>query len=456
MKKLLKTNKTTNSIIIAFIFAIGLYACNDDKKSESGGVYDPTKPVAITAFSPDNGRIREKIVIKGSNFGNDPSKIEVYFTDDAFDRKATVIGVSNDRIYCLAPRQNVGNNKIKVIVDDSEPAETDETFAYRAVEMVTTLCINVSNGKDEGQLSEINFDYSDGIGYVGDESVIVFDQAKKRTRLISVQENSVINIQAGFQGGKPAVTKDKTMLYAIGKKQPHTIYLYTKDSGWAPSRLSELGVLNNDSEDFIGSLTFAEDEEWLYFCSTKGTFGRFNINTQELDIIKQQLDVPINYGNMKDGYWAEEKISTLVYHPFHKCFYLSITAAYSIYRVEMDGTAQIYAGKSNISASSDGYLDECTFCMPNSMVLDSDGNIYVTDGSRSGGHFIRKITVNTGYVSTVAGKKVNGLPAENSLVDGVIPTEAVFRRLTDICFDGEGGFYVLDGWGRRLRKYAIE
>jgi DNA-binding beta-propeller fold protein YncE len=94
--------------------------------------------------------------------------------------------------------------------------------------------------------------------------------------------------------------------------------------------------------------------------------------------------------------------------------------------------------------------------MPHGMTVDVDGNIYVTDGSRARGQSIRKISIHSGYVSTVAGQKINSLPAETSLVDGRTPAEAIFRLPRDIAFDGGGAFYIVDGWGRRLRKYAIE
>lgn len=455
MKKQQVFKKLRQGILYSLL-CLGLSSCSDDNKSESGGIHDPEKPITVTSINPTVGKIREKVIIKGSNFGTDVSKIKVYFKDDTKDREATVIGSNGELIYCIAPRQVAGNNDIKVIVGEKKAEVSDIKFTYTAAETVTTIATDVASGKDEGQLSEVNFKYSTGVGYVGNESVIIFDQESSRVRYLSIPDNSVITLQAGFQGCKPVVTKKLTAVYTAGRAEPHTIYMYTKDSGWAPTRLSELGSLTSVDQNFIGSLTFAEDEEWLYFCSTKGVFGRFNVNTKVTEIINENVDIITSYSNLPSAYHPYERLSCLIYHPIHKCFYLSVRSAYCIYKLDMQGNAEVYAGLSNTAQSVDGYLNEATFTMPSGMTLDGDGNIYVTDGSRAGGHFIRRISIATGYVSTVAGKAVSGLPDINSLTDGANPLEATFRLVTDITYDGEGGFYILDGWGRRLRKYAIE
>ena len=70
-----------------------LMCCNDNKESGTDS-YDPNKPVTIDYFTPDTGRVAEKVIIIGNNFGNDKSVVTVLFTDNMEkENKAAVVGV---------------------------------------------------------------------------------------------------------------------------------------------------------------------------------------------------------------------------------------------------------------------------------------------------------------------------------------------------------------------------
>ncbi|MDR2680494.1 MAG: IPT/TIG domain-containing protein, partial [Tannerella sp.] len=423
-----------------------------------------SKPVIFTSFIPAAGKIRERVIIKGSNFGNDASKMKVLFKDNAMHREATIINVTNEAIYCLAPRQTSGNNLIRLVTANGDTIDSNTTFNYTAVEMITTYIIGVSGTGKDGKLSEATVDYSDGVADVGNESALIFESINSAVRFVSVPDNMVTTVHTAFCGGKPAITGDKTKVFSAGRAAPHTVYMYTKESGWSPSRVGELGTLSTQAEDYVGALAMTEDEEWVYFCSTKGVFGRFKVGGSDvgkLEIINDKTAVQTSYETMPTGSYNNphvERTSFLVYDPFKRCFYLSVTAAYSIYKLDMQGNAELYAGLSTKSSVVDGYIGEtgeATFAMPHGMALDADGNLYVCDGSRSSGQVIRKISTN-GYVSTVAGALKNNMPAITEVTDGISPLTAVFRYPTDICFNGENGFWIFDGWARRLRKYAIE
>ena len=91
-----------------------LMCCNDNKESGTDS-YDPNKPVTIDYFTPDTGRVAEKVIIIGNNFGNDKSAVTVLFTDNMEkENKAAVVGVDNTTIYCMAPRQAEGFNKMTI------------------------------------------------------------------------------------------------------------------------------------------------------------------------------------------------------------------------------------------------------------------------------------------------------------------------------------------------------
>jgi len=419
---------------IIILCLLALAGCGD-KKNEDGRTspYDPSLPTEVTSFMPDSGRIREKVIVKGNNFGNDRENVKVFFIDALTERPSTVIGVDNSTIYCLAPRQISGDNRVRVQVGDRVVTPAD-VFRYSASENVSTLT-GSSWGAKDGTLAEAQFAYMHGIAALGDEAVLVFQRDEPSVRYVSVPDNAVITVHAGFRAGKPAVTQDRNTVYATGWDTPHTIYRYSRDAGWAPSRIGELGVFAR-----IRALALDESEQWLYFCDRDGQFGRFEIATQEVEILNPSLDI-VKSGD--GGY--------LIFDPFRDCFYLSVQAAYGVYKIAKNGNgvyeAAPYAGF-NGNRVTNGYLDECAFAQPNGMTLDEDGNIFIVEGS--GSYLLRKISAVDGYVSTVAG----GVNREGN-VDG-LPEVARFSFPYDISNDGEGNYYIAEGWGVKVRKYAIE
>ncbi|UVQ43566.1 IPT/TIG domain-containing protein [Bacteroides thetaiotaomicron] len=163
----------------------------------------------MEGFMPVEGKLREKVIVKGSNFGTDKSKVKVYFVDEAAERLSTVIGIDNNTLYCLAPRQLPGGNRIKVIVDGKE-VTTDGTFKYEQAQNVSTITGAASKaGSEDGDLASAKLNYMWGIAAVGNNTVLVFQRqnSEPRVRLISVDDNKVTTVHPGFKGGKPAVTK---------------------------------------------------------------------------------------------------------------------------------------------------------------------------------------------------------------------------------------------------------
>lgn len=423
-----------NFYFLLLTLALVGWSCKDS--NEGGTVsYDPNAPVTLESFMPEGGKLREKVIVKGSNFGTDKSAVKVYFVDELAERESTIIGLDNNTIYCLAPRQQPGGNKIKVTVNGKDVTSV-ATFEYEQAQNVSTITgAESKSGTDDGSLADAKFSYSWGIAAVGDNTVLVFQRDNPRVRLVSVDDNRVTTVHPGFKAGKPAVTADRRKVYAIGWEGTHTVYMYTKETGWAPSRIGQLGTKYGGK---ILSAALDETEEWLYFLDNQKNFGRFNVNTQAVeDIVK--LDV---YGNMGDnGVY-------IIYHPKYDCFFMSNQKTYSIYRIQKDGTCEDFAGSSTQVKVQDGYRDEASFAQPNGMAIDEDGNFFIVEGFN--GYVLRKISVEDGYVSTVAGQaNVAGQ------IDGT-PLEATFNYPYDICYDGEGGFWIAEGWGCAVRKYAVE
>lgn len=82
--------------------------------------------------------------------------------------------------------------------------------------------------------------------------------------------------------------------------------------------------------------------------------------------------------------------------------------------------------------------------VPSALAFDSNGDLYFTDRSN---HRIRKITTSTGIISTVAG---TGTGSYNG--DGILATTAQLNYPNEVSFDASGNLYIADWNNHRVRK----
>ena len=247
-------------ILLPFgVFILGIFvfflACKDDtyeyKKSEiNAPPYNPDLPVSVTGFMPDSGKIREKVVIHGTNFGNDISKIKVAFNDGVSDKEAIVINVDGTSIYCLAPRQNGGDNQIKVSIADSKATAAPNTFRYIAAANVSWVSgVGVMDGVGakykDGKLAEAHYWKLHGIVYLGDGVLLttgMYEAESNKVRVTSIEDDKVVTVHDGVYLTKPTINNEKTRVYTTTLNPPHTVYEYRKEAGWAPYIVGEINV----------------------------------------------------------------------------------------------------------------------------------------------------------------------------------------------------------------------
>jgi hypothetical protein len=104
------------------------------------------------------------------------------------------------------------------------------------------------------------------------------------------------------------------------------------------------------------------------------------------------------------------------------------------------GVVTTFAG-SGSGASTDGTGTNASFNNPYGLAIDSSGNIYVSEES---GHRIRKIT-SAGVVTTLAGS------GSGTFADGT-GASASFYRPYGVAVDSAGNVYVADAYNNRIRK----
>jgi len=88
---------------------------------------------------------------------------------------------------------------------------------------------------------------------------------------------------------------------------------------------------------------------------------------------------------------------------------------------------------------------------PNGVAVDGYGNIYIADTSN---YRIRKVTVSTGIITTVAGEGVTGLGCifNNYNGDNQQATSAYLDNPTGVAVDTSGNIYIADTCNNRIRK----
>jgi uncharacterized protein (TIGR03437 family) len=110
-----------------------------------------------------------------------------------------------------------------------------------------------------------------------------------------------------------------------------------------------------------------------------------------------------------------------------------------------DGKISTVAGTGTFGYNGDGIAATSAHLnQPRLMAVDAAGDIYIAD---QGNHRIRKVTVSTGMITTVAGSGVAG-PAG----DGGAASTAQFSVPTDVKVDGAGNLYIADGGNHRIRR----
>lgn len=112
-----------------------------------------------------------------------------------------------------------------------------------------------------------------------------------------------------------------------------------------------------------------------------------------------------------------------------------------IRKITPDGQVSTFAG-SGTDGFADGDAAVAQFTYINDLVIDSQGNLYVTDADR-----IRKISPQ-GVVSTIAGSSFGYADGDGA--------SAKFNSPTGLGIDALGNIYVADTGNNRIRKISFE
>jgi sugar lactone lactonase YvrE len=112
------------------------------------------------------------------------------------------------------------------------------------------------------------------------------------------------------------------------------------------------------------------------------------------------------------------------------------------------GVISTIAGTGTAGYNGDGIpATTAQINIPSALAFDGNGDLYFTDRSN---HRVRKITTSSGIISTVAGTGIAGYNG-----DGILASAAQLNNPNDVSFDASGNLYIADWINNRVRKINI-
>jgi hypothetical protein len=419
--------------LCAFIFV----ACNDEDKGGGKAKHDSSQPVVVTSFMPDSGRIMEMVILDGSNFGSDTSKIKVFFNEKA----AKVLGSTGDAILVLVPRLP-GDTCVLTVEVDEQKAIAPKFFYYKIEANASTFAGNGNtdlntSSLDQSQLRPIAIYADDEYNlFVGtDDGYLVRLNEKENT--ITVLATSAHGMMGHLQIDVDPKTGMLMMGGAGSGNRDRFLFLDPK-LGWAPKSyyikewILEPNASPPDADNHYHCLYCKADGYYYTIYYPEGSIVRINPDTWKAQRIYRAVE----------NYWYG-----MAFHPKRPTELWLAADNGCLYKLDVTSPTSTFR-KLNIGAGfRDGRLDQAQFSGIRHIRFDEDGNLFVGDNNN---HCIRKVDTQTNKVETVI-----GIPQAAGFKDGK-KEDAQFRNPHGIAVDPDGVIYVADWGNSRVRRVAVE
>lgn len=448
---------------IVAVIVLFTISCNDDNNEKA--THNPDKPIELTSFYPDSGRIREMVLLDGQNFGSDLSAIKVFFNT----AEAKVIGSTGERILVLTPRMPGDTCTVSIEIGNQKKSYEDK-FYYKIEASVTTLAGNgreahvFDQGLDKAELKPVY------IGADAEYNVFVTDNTDVLVRINTITNTlSVLATKdQGFNHRCQPYANPQTNVLQQGAEGPGNrdrfMFLDPRE-GWAPKwkfikswdlngqQLPQGGPNNNNSYETHYQCLFSESDGMFYTRYIGGQIVRINPETWEAKIIGSS-PVGVTYGAAfhpirKTELWFgyDRADNPTGPEPANSLYVWDITDEARDEDNMLSGFRKVSGAVPPMGAHRDGPLSQAQFNSIRMISFDSDGNLFVGDCRN---HCIRTVNTSTMMVSTTI-----GIPGLSGFKDGV-REEAMFNTLHGIVTDPDGVIYVADYHNNRVRRIAIE
>lgn len=228
--------------------------------------------------------------------------------------------------------------------------------------------------------------------------------------------------QSGFVDDVPALDARFGQLERISVTHDNMIYVFDSHNG----RLRRLERSN-------------ESQDW-HVCTVAG-----NAPVISQDTVFEL--VPVIVQQMQSGYVLGQPDSCAGM-PYQYDIYASLPSTHRIYRRQCNGRVSTLAGTGIVGFSGDnGDALRAQFNNPNGVHWQDGTGLFVAD---TGNHRVRLVKLN-GDIETVAGSGVSGYAGDTGPA-----TLAELSAPTDVAMDEQGRLLIIDSGNHRIRRMSLE
>jgi hypothetical protein len=463
--------------IFSYVFILFFVACENGSEIEKvPGIinkYDPGKPTTVDEILPVRGAIDQTFVING-NFPGELSDMKVYFAD----KRAVLTATDGISVTGLVPKQPDGLNQVSVVIGNDSIAPDGLVFKYKQSRSVKTIAGKLGTDAwmadadyagaalDAVTFGEVHY-VAALAGQTQDNIFLIETGWGNRLFLLSQDDNQVQKLATPDNLSCPAVNSTRDAFYVTQFwNRGRTIYYYSRDNSW---EYSTTGITVSTSDlpgAKVSSLTFGENDNWLYLMDSEGRIAEVNIEEKSYKVYtaadKKPWGIdPNNYGGEITGdlptSFGDWEDSFITYSKYHDCFFASFANQNAIYQIKKTSdeswTSILYAGNNGAGIEEGHRLLDARLNHPHGITVNNDGEIFVVNKGScpwcSDGHVILKIFGD--MVELIAGNP----DSNNPLVNGD-PLESTFKVPRNISIDSDGNYIIAGGDDRTVRKLSIE
>jgi hypothetical protein len=390
------------SLLCTFMFSIVFIACQDEKIDADA--YDVSlrrgqKSPQINEITPSTGEAGTEVVIIGKYFSPRAADNTVLFNGVATE----VLSASPSELIVNAP-SGAGTGHVQVIVRGRQ-SSGNPVFTYESAISVITIA-GSTRGNEDGPALQAKFGWISGMVFDEQGNLYITDPGNHSIRKMT--PDGIVSTIAGGVPGFADGTGSEAMF-----NHPSDITI-DHDGNLIVCEFNNCSIRKVTPEGVV--TTISGTGEWGYVDGPAQT---------------AMFDSPEAVAVDKDGNII---VADYFNHRIRK-----ITPAGMVSTIAGTGPLGYEGGGHN-----DGAALQAVFTMPVDLVIDDNGDIYITEQAP----VIRKLS--NGVVSTIAGH-----PTEHGFLDGPA-FEARFHNPWGIDLDSAKNIFVVDSYNGRIRKIATD
>lgn len=443
----------------SFLLAAGFFTGCSEDKDWSGGL--KSSDLVFQTYLPMEGAKGTVLSIRGNNFGEDISQVQVWVNE----KEAEVLSVAPTRISAKVAEAS-GSGVVKVKVGQTEYSYPD-LFSYGYIRKVYTVAGDGQCATVDGSLMQSSVQWPIIMVYdKWDDAIFILqDEGEHRIRRMKNGKIETLCSTVGLLNNARSIcfSLDGDTLF-IGNdnannlvKNPVAVGIVTRKGGFKD--LQPYIASEKYPQPNITSVAVNPKDGSLFTYHWGRHVFRYNKATQTCEhmINREQFNelviglFPDADGNMQN-IGGDGGYGGIAFSPDGNTLYWNGRDPYQgILKADYDLRTQKCTNLTRFAGNGvwgiiDGQGTAARMDQPNQIVVDPDGNLFVTTVF---GRAVRKITP-TGEVSTYAGIGWN-----NGYVDG-LAAESKFGELYGIALDSQGNVYVSDCQNWRIRMIKEE